>query len=122
MILPTLIAQFSSFESQSPLTDDAATDPGANLESILSNVFGFFTILGAIFFLVYFLLAALQWITAGGDSGKVEKARNRIMNGVLGLIILVGAYAFIGLIGGLIGIEILNPAQLLESISPGVGV
>ena len=119
MIIPTLIAQFSSFESQSPLTDDAISDPGANLEAILSNIFGFLTILGAVFFLVYFLIAALQWITAGGESGKVEKARNRIVNGVIGLVILVGAYAFIGFIGGLVGINILSPAEMLENITPG---
>lgn len=120
MILPTLIAQFGSgFQSQSPLTEGAETDPGANLELILSNVLGFFTVIGALFFIVYFLMASIEWITSGGDTGKVTSARNKMMQGVLGLVVLVAAYGIIGLIGTLVGIDILNPALLLEEITPG---
>jgi hypothetical protein len=35
MIIPTLIAQFGSFQSQSPLTEGAESDPGANAEIII---------------------------------------------------------------------------------------
>ena len=122
MILPTLIAQFGSFQSQSPLTQGAEEDPGANLEAILSNVLGFLTILGGIFFIIYFLIAAMDWITSGGDSGKLTTARNKMVQAVLGLVILVAAYGIIGLIGSVIGIDLLNPALLLESITPGGGI
>lgn len=121
ILLPTLIAQFGSFESQSPLTDGAIDDPGKNIEAIISNVFGFLTIIGAIFFVVYFIIAALEWISAGGDSGKLTTARNKMMQGILGLIILVAAYGIIGLIGSVFGIELLEPAKLLNSIRPGMG-
>lgn len=120
MILPTLIAQsLGSFESQSPLTDGAETDPGASLETIMSNVIGFLTIIGALFFIVYFFIGALEWISSAGDSGKLSNARNRMIHGILGLIIIVAGYAIIGLLGDLIGIDILNPALLLEQITPG---
>lgn len=122
IVLPTLIAQFGSFKSQSPLTEGAIDDPGKNIEAIISNVFGFFTIIGAIFFVIYFIVASLEWITAGGDSGKLTTARNKMMQGVLGLIILVASYGIIGLIGSIFGIELLEPAKLLESITPGKGV
>lgn len=121
MIIPTLIAQFGSFQSQSPLTQGAEEDPGANLELILSNVIGFLTILGSVFFIVYFLIAAMEWISSGGDSGKLSNARNKMLHGILGLIILVSAYGIIGLIGTVIGIDILSPASLLDSITPGLG-
>lgn len=118
MILPTLIAQFGSFESQSPLTEGAETDPGGNLELIISNVLGFFTILGAIFFIVYFLIAAMEWVSSGGDTGKLTNARNKMLHGILGIIILVAAYGILGLIGTLVGVNILRPAELIESITP----
>ena len=121
MLLPTLIAQFGSFESQSPLTEGAEQDPGANLELILSNILGFLTIVGAIIFIVYFLIAAMEWITSGGDSGKLATARNKMLQGILGLVVLVAAYGILGLIGTIVGIDILNPAALLESITPGSG-
>jgi len=122
MLLPTLIAQFGDgFKPQSPLVEGAEVDPGKNIELIISNVFGFFTIMGAIFFIVYFLMAAMEWITSGGDSGKLTNARNKMMQGVLGLVILVAAYGILGIIGSLIGIELLNPASMLDSITPGKG-
>ena len=119
MILPTLIAQFGSFKSQSPLTEGAEADPGANIELIISNVLGFFTIVGSLFFIVYFLIASMEWITSGGDSGKLSTARNKMLHGILGLVILVAAYGIIGLIGTIIGVDLLRPATLLESITPG---
>lgn len=122
MILPTLIAQFGSFQSQSPLTEGAEADPGANIELIISNVLGFFTIIGAVFFIIYFIIASMEWITSGGDSGKLTTARNKMLHGVLGLVILVAAYGIIGLIGSLVGVDLLRPAELLESIRPGTGI
>jgi hypothetical protein len=119
MIIPTLIAQFGSFESQSPLTEGAEADPGANLELIISNIIGFLTILGSIFFIVYFLMAALDWITSGGDSAKLSGARDKMLHAIIGLVILVSAYSIIGIIGTVIGIELLNPAEVLEKITPG---
>lgn len=119
MILPTLIAQFGSFEPQSPLAEGAAEDPGANIEMIISNVLGFFTIVGAIIFIIYFLIASIEWITSGGDASKLTSARNKMMHGILGLIVLVAAYGIIGLIGTIIGVDLLTPAALLDTIVPG---
>jgi ascorbate-specific PTS system EIIC-type component UlaA len=55
--------------------------------------------IGAIMVLVFFVWGAIEWISSGGDKGKVENARNRITQAVIGLIILVGSYAIIGFIG-----------------------
>jgi len=40
------------------------------------------------------------------------------MNGVIGLIVLVSAYAAIGLLGKIVGIDILNFGQQLFTIIP----
>ena len=58
----------------------AATVDGAqalvNLEKLISNVIGFMTAIGSVFFVIYFILGAFEWISSGGDKGKTEKARN----------------------------------------------
>ena len=54
--------------------------------------------IGAIMVLVFFIWGAMEWISSGGEKGKVENARNRITQAVIGLIVLVGAYAIIGFI------------------------
>lgn len=91
----------------------------ASLELYVSDIIGAITILAVLFFIVYSFLAAYEWVTAGSDSGKVEKAKNRFIWGTLGLILIVASYAIIGLIGSLIGISILNPGELLQNVIPG---
>lgn len=86
------------------------------LELLISRIIGFLTTLAGIFFIFYFILGALSWVTAGGDTGKTQKARDQIVQGVIGLVIIVGSYAVIGIIGSVVGIDILNPAAQLQTI------
>jgi hypothetical protein len=57
--------------------------------------------IGALLVIVYFIWGAIDWISAGGDSGKLEKARQKIMHAAIGLIILVASFVIIGFIGEL---------------------
>jgi len=90
----------------------------ASLETYVSDVIGIITVLAALFFIVYSFLAAFQWVTSGGDSGKVTKARDHLVWGTLGLILIVATYSILGLIGGLIGFSILDIGGLIELITP----
>ena len=100
----------------------AATPDGGvaltNLETFLSNIIGFLTILGGIFFIVYFLIGGLTWVTSGGDSGKVGKARNQMIQGVIGLVVIVAAYSIIGIVGNIVGLNLLTPAASLRTLIP----
>lgn len=104
-------------EARAPETLDNAGFT-ASLELYISDIIGAITILAVLFFIVYSFLAAYEWVTAGSDSGKVEKSKNRFIWGTLGLILIVASYAIIGLIGSLIGISILNPGELLQNVIP----
>lgn len=77
-----------------------------------SNLIGLLTVLGGVFLVIYFLLAAFEWIQAGGDAGKVEKAQQRMVNGAIGMLVMIIAFGIIGIIGGVFGIELLNPGQV----------
>ena len=57
--------------------------------------------LGAIMVLVYFAWGAIDWITSGGDKGKVETARTKITNAVIGIIVLVSSFTIVGFISNL---------------------
>ncbi len=110
------------FQPVSPaFSEDSATQEGAlsNLELIISNVIGFLTILASLFFIFYFLTAVFQIIGAGGDASKVASAQQKILHAVIGLIILVAAYAIIGLIGSIVGLNLLEPGRMLLQIIPG---
>ena len=89
-----------------PVIGNLGNDPEAAKKGTLST--GYFvdiwnTIIsvGGLVVIVMFLWGALEWITAGGDSGKIEKARNRIMQSIIGLIILVSSFVILGFISQL---------------------
>ncbi len=99
-------------------TDKTGAQAASNLELIISQMIGLATILAGLMFLVYFIVAALNWISSGGESAKVIKAREQITQGVIGLIVLISAYIMIGLVGSILGLKLLNPGQAILDLNP----
>lgn len=67
----------------------ADTDPRIIAARIINVLLG---LLGIIMVSII-LYAGFQWMTSGGDAAKVEEAKLRIRNAVIGLIIILSAYA-----------------------------
>lgn len=53
---------------------------------------------GGIAVLIYFLWGAVDWITAGGDSGKITSARNKITQSFIGMAILALSFLLVAII------------------------
>lgn len=92
---------------------------GAAVEKVFSVLLGLLTIIGGLWFMIQFVVGGLNWISAGGDSKKLEEARNRITSGLIGLIIIVAAWAIIGIAGTILGLDILNPANIIKNLQFG---
>ncbi|MEN8253604.1 MAG: hypothetical protein ABFQ62_04485 [Patescibacteria group bacterium] len=111
--LLTTLASFIAFTKSSfaaitnPAIDPSiGADAGAAAEgSIMLNYFVSIwrTVIniGAIILLIYLLWGGIDWITSGGDSGKVANARNKMTQGVIGMIILAFSFVIVGFIGNL---------------------
>lgn len=65
-------------------------------------------IVGGLAFLLYFLWGGLQWIMAGGDKGKIEEARGKITQGLIGLALLAASYVIVKFLEGALGMDLLN--------------
>lgn len=65
-------------------------------------------LVGGLAFLLFFLQGGLTWITAGGDKGKIEEARGKITQGLVGLAVLAASYVIIKFIESAIGLNLLN--------------
>lgn len=65
-------------------------------------------LVGGLAFLLYFLQGGVAWITAGGEKGKLEEAKNKITQGLVGLAILAASYVIIKFIETAIGMNLLN--------------
>ena len=62
-------------------------------------------ILGAVILsLVFLIWGGIDWITSGGSQEKLTAARKKITYSVIGLIISLGAFMIINIIGELFGI------------------
>ncbi len=70
----------------------AAADEFTMSKLIGQAVSTFLGLLGVIF-VVLIVFAGYNWMTAAGDSGKVDKAKETLWRAIIGLIITVGAYA-----------------------------
>ncbi|HEX9008135.1 MAG TPA: hypothetical protein VF837_02640 [Patescibacteria group bacterium] len=79
----------------------------------ISALVGTLTVVGGLAFVIYFFLGALKWITAGGDKAKVQDAQSSMVNGVIGLVAITAAYFIVGIVGGVLGLDILNPMKIL---------
>lgn len=93
-------------------------DPGGTLEDFFTILLGTFTVLGGIAFLIYILLGAFAWLTSQGDKEKVAKAQRYISNAVIGLIVIVLAWAITGIIGLMLDFDILNLEELIGNLNP----
>lgn len=74
---------------------------GVFVTNILTLAFGV-AILVVLFMLVW---GAFEWITSGGDKEAVGKARNRIINALIGLAVLAVAYALTRVAGQFLGFD-----------------
>lgn len=71
----------------------AGVSGGADLIQILGRIIGIALGFIGIVFLVILLYSGYEWMTAGGDVAKVESAKKRIRNAVIGLILIASAWA-----------------------------
>lgn len=75
----------------------------ASLGNAISNFFTIALVVAIILVLVMLIIGAYEWITSGGDKEAVAKARNRIINALIGLVVLAVAFALARLAGQITG-------------------
>ncbi len=65
---------------------------GVQIEDVIGTVINTVLAVLGIIFLTLTVYAGYIWMTAGGDEGKVEKAKETISRSVIGLVIVLLAY------------------------------
>jgi uncharacterized membrane protein YphA (DoxX/SURF4 family) len=120
MTTKTLISEsLGTFKApSSAFAPTTGAEAATTFERILSIAIGGFTLVAAIYFLFTLLVAAFSWMSAAGDQSKVQKARDTMTNGLIGLVVIIAAYAIIGVVSTMLGIDILNPGKLLLELAP----
>jgi hypothetical protein len=86
-------------------TFEAPQGFAANLSVWLNAILSFVMIVSALLVLLYLIWGAIEWITSGGDKGKVDQARQKIIAAVIGIIIVAASYAVFLLVLNFVGFE-----------------
>src|SRR5260221_2644540 len=73
-----------------------------DVRTTVSNVIKAFMGLLGIVAVVIILLGGFKWMTAGGNEEKVAEAKKLIISGVIGLVIILSAYAIAQFVVGAI--------------------
>ncbi len=81
--------------------DAAAASSGSTFAIYFIFLWRALISIGGLAVVVLFLQGGIEWVTSGGDSGKLEKARNRMVQGSIGLFVLVSSFTLIAYISKL---------------------
>jgi|SRR3989344_786506 len=106
-MLSTVFAQ-NAINLNPPAAANAAT--GITIEGAIGWAFTAILVIAAIIFFFMLIIGGIRWILSGGDKASTESARGQITAALIGLVIVFGAWAIATLLGGILGIDILNVA------------
>ena len=112
-----------------PLTFTPITTPGGYqptggdiggstgpIETLISNTLVVLTAIAGVAFMLYFLIGGLSWVTAGGDKGKIDKAKAMMTNGAIGIIIIAVSYAVVWIVSAALGLNVLEPGKVISTL------
>ncbi|MEI7498466.1 MAG: hypothetical protein WCK11_04240 [Candidatus Falkowbacteria bacterium] len=97
------LGEWSSFLEKGGSKSYDTTVNQSTVSIYVANILLVIPILGFVF-IIHMVLAGYEWMTAAGDSKKVEEAQKRIKNAIIGLVLFFGAYAMIYFIVSSLGV------------------
>lgn len=85
----------------------------------ISRLIGVLTIIAGIWFIFNFIAGAISFMTAGGSEDGIKKATAKITQSLIGLTVVIAAYAVISLLSELLGFpNLLQPQEAIKILRP----
>ena len=76
--------------------------------SLVPALLSMFLVVGVVIFLFNLILGGIEWTSAGGDKGKLESAKQKLSNAIIGITILLSFFAILSLVECFFGIGLRN--------------
>ncbi|KKQ59511.1 hypothetical protein A3B42_00930 [Candidatus Daviesbacteria bacterium RIFCSPLOWO2_01_FULL_38_10] len=98
---------FGSIEPPIPLQQFIGKDPtgAGGISRFLSNLVALFYSLAGIVLIFMLLWGAWDWMTSEGDKEKLDSARKKIINALVGIVLFAIAFALIQVLGQFTGFK-----------------
>ncbi len=91
-------------QGQGKFVGSTATDNTAGFAVFLSEIMQAVMVVAALLLLLYLLWGAIEWITAGGEQSKIQSARDRITQAIVGILVLASVVALFNMITWFLGL------------------
>lgn len=91
-----------------------------DLGTILRNIIVILFVFAGILAFIFIVIGGIQWITAGGDPKAAGSARDRITAAVIGLVIVVAAFAITLIVTSALGINIFREGGVTLPTAPSI--
>lgn len=82
------------------ISSSMASDPVGGLGQFIGTVVNLVIVGFGLFMLMYLLWGAFDWLTSGGDKDRLSNARKKIVNALVGMILLFVVLAVFGVFTG----------------------
>ncbi len=81
--------------------------------TVIQGIIRFILLIAFIIAFIMLLIGGIRWIMAGGDEKSVEKARNTITAALIGLVVVLVAYALIRVVEIFFGVNVITGAAAI---------
>jgi len=81
-----------------PGSPGSTSDPIIGIAKLFGVALQLILLVAAILLLIYLLWGALDWLTSGGEKEKILKAQNKIVNAVVGMVLVIAVFTVFALI------------------------
>jgi len=82
--------------------------PFTDLGNLIRNILAVLFFVAGLAAFIFLIIGGIQYITAGGDPKAAASARDRITGAIVGLIIVVAAFAIVLILERVFGIRIVS--------------
>ena len=91
------------------ISSTVPSDPGGGLAFYIATLWQTVVTVGGLAFIIYLVWGGIEYLTSGGDKGRIDDAQKKITSSVIGIVILVASYAITYFIQQVFKINILAP-------------
>jgi len=98
----------SSAFAQGVIPEQLADVSEFSIIDIVRGIIQFILVVAFVLAFIMLLIGGIRWITAGGDEKAVASARNMITAALIGLVVVLVAFALIKLVETFFGVSIIT--------------
>lgn len=88
-----------------------------NIIPVIRAIIRFILIVAFVLAFIFLIIGGIRWITAGGDEKGVAGARGMITGALIGLVVVLVAFALIRLVETFFGFDIIGTGVTIPTIN-----